>query len=53
MDACCQRRAEEIKDLRSEHKKVLIAVLIINAILFIVEAGAGLLANSTALLADS
>ena len=45
--------AEEISTLRDKHKNVLIVVLVINAILFVVEAGAGLLANSTALLADS
>ncbi len=53
MDACCEQKAEEIKTLRGEHRKVLIVVLIINAVLFVVEAGAGLLAHSTALLADS
>ena len=53
MDACCEQKAEEIKTLRGEHRKVLIVVLVINAVLFFVEAGAGLLAHSTALLADS
>lgn len=53
MDACCEQKAEEIKTFRGEHRKVLIVVLVINAVLFIVEAGAGLLAHSTALLADS
>ena len=53
MDACCETKAEELRGLRDEHKKVLITVLIINAALFFVEAAAGLLANSTALLADS
>jgi cation diffusion facilitator family transporter len=53
MDACCEQKAEEIKTLRGEHRKVLIVVLLINAVLFVVEAGAGLLAHSTALLADS
>jgi cation diffusion facilitator family transporter len=53
MDACCEQKAEEIKALRGEHRKVLIVVLVINAVLFVVEAGAGLLAHSTALLADS
>ena len=53
MDACCEGKAEEIKTLRGEHRKVLIVVLVINAVLFVVEAGAGLLAHSTALLADS
>ena len=53
MDDCCQEKAEEINTLRGEHRKVLIVVLVINAVLFVVEAGAGLLAHSTALLADS
>ena len=53
MDDCCGAKAEEISALRGEHKNVLIIVLVINAVLFVVEAAAGLLANSTALLADS
>lgn len=53
MDACCEQKAEEINTRRGEHRKVLIVVLVINAVLFVVEAGAGLLAHSTALLADS
>jgi cation diffusion facilitator family transporter len=53
MDACCAHKAEELTGLRGEHKIVLVAVLVINAVLFVVEAAAGLLANSTALLADS
>jgi cation diffusion facilitator family transporter len=53
MDDCCEQKAEEIETLRVEHKKVLIVVLVVNAVLFVVEAGAGLLAHSTALLADS
>lgn len=53
MDACCETKAEELKTLRDKHGKVLTVVLVINAILFIVEAIAGFLAHSTALLADS
>jgi len=53
MDDCCSTKAEEISSLRAKHKNVLIIVLIINAALFVVEAVAGLLAHSTALLADS
>lgn len=53
MDDCCQTKAQELTELRGTHKNVLVAVLVINAVLFIVEAAAGLLANSTALLADS
>ncbi|MGH7847500.1 MAG: cation transporter [Candidatus Binatia bacterium] len=53
MDACCETKAEELTVLRGKHKSVLTIVLVINAVLFVVEAGAGLLAHSTALLADS
>src|ERR687891_514666 len=53
MDSCCETKSAELSVLRGKHKTVLIVVLIINGILFVVEAAAGLLANSTALLADS
>jgi cation diffusion facilitator family transporter len=53
MDACCDTKAEELETLRDKHRTVLILVLAINAVLFIVEGAAGLLAHSTALLADS
>ena len=53
MDDCCAAKTDELAGLRSEHKKVLVLVLVINAALFVVEAIAGILANSTALLADS
>ena len=53
MDDCCDTKAQELTALRGKHRNVLIAVLVINAVLFVVEAAAGLLANSTALLADS
>jgi cation diffusion facilitator family transporter len=53
MDACCDQKTEEINALRGEHRKVLVIVLMINAVLFVVEATAGVLAHSTALLADS
>jgi cation diffusion facilitator family transporter len=53
MDACCEAKSAEIEKLRADHKKVLMVVLAINVTLFIVEVIAGLLAHSTALLADS
>lgn len=53
MDACCEQKAQEITALRGEYRKVLVVVLVINAVLFVVEATAGALAHSTALLADS
>jgi cation diffusion facilitator family transporter len=53
MDACCEAKEQELRTLRGKQKNVLTLVLVINAVLFVVEAAAGLLANSTALLADS
>jgi cation diffusion facilitator family transporter len=53
MDDCCETKADELTALRGRHKDVLFTVLVINAVLFVVEAAAGLLAHSTALLADS
>ncbi|MGH7927117.1 MAG: cation diffusion facilitator family transporter [Candidatus Binatia bacterium] len=53
MDACCQAKEQELSILRGKQKSVLTLVLVINVVLFVVEAAAGLLANSTALLADS
>jgi Co/Zn/Cd efflux system component len=53
MDACCEKKTDELSALRGKHRNVLVIVLVINAVLFVVEAAAGFLANSTALLADS
>ena len=53
MDDCCATKADELTSLRRNHKKTLLIVLLINAVLFLIEAGAGLLADSTALIADS
>ena len=53
MDACCQSKSAVIETLKGEHKRVLKAVLIINAALFVAEVIAGLVAHSTSLLADS
>jgi len=53
MDACCQEKEKELVDLQADHGRVLRLVLAINAIFFAVELFAGILAHSTALLADS
>ena len=53
MDDCCTTKGDELSSLKNNHKKVLLFVLIINASLFGIELGAGFLANSTALIADS
>lgn len=53
MDDCCESKAGELESLRSRHGRVLRAVLAVNALMFIVEFGAGLASGSSALLADS
>lgn len=53
MDSCCAAKEQELRAQRGDQKTVLRVVLVINAAFFIVEAAAGLLAHSTALLADS
>jgi len=53
MDDCCEAKADEVNAIRSRHGRVLVAVLAVNAFMFIVEFGAGLVSGSSALLADS
>ena len=53
MGDCCNDKGCELDSLRARQGSVLKTVLVINAVMFLVEAGAGLWANSTALLADS
>jgi len=48
MDECC-----EVREVPREQRRVLYIVLWINAAMFLAESIAGLMANSTALLADS
>jgi Co/Zn/Cd efflux system component len=48
MDTCC-----EVHEVPREQRRVLYVVLWINAGMFLAESGAGILAHSTALLADS
>jgi len=53
MTSCCEDKSCEITAMRDSHGRVLWIVLAINAIMFVVEGGAGLLAHSTSLLADA
>lgn len=53
MSDCCQDAACEIERLRERQRATLIIVLGINATMFVIELMAGLMAGSTALLADS
>jgi len=52
-DDCCEAKASELATLRVRQGRVLWIVLAVNAIMFCVEFGAGILSGSTALLADS
>jgi cation diffusion facilitator family transporter len=53
MDACCEDKTHELDALRARHARTLRMVLAVNAAMFLVEVVAGLLARSTAVLADS
>jgi len=53
MDECCEAKSGELDAIRSRHGRILVAVLVVNAFMFIVEFGAGLISGSSALLADS
>lgn len=53
MADCCEDKACEIEALRGRQARTLKIILAINTVMFLVEAAAGLAAQSTALLADS
>ncbi|WP_019882021.1 MULTISPECIES: cation diffusion facilitator family transporter [unclassified Methylophilus] len=53
MASCCEDKGCEVTALRESHGRVLWAVLVINAVMFVVEAYSGIVAHSTSLLADS
>lgn len=53
MDHCCETKNDELAILRGRQGRVLKIVLVINALMFLAEFTAGLIAHSTALLADS
>ncbi|MCY7323185.1 MAG: cation transporter [Phormidesmis sp. CAN_BIN36] len=52
-DHCCQNKAGELSKLKKQQTKVLWAVLFINLIMFVVEFGAGIRADSLSLTGDS
>ena len=53
MEHCCNHKTETLSVLRERQQGVLQLVLVINAVMFVAEGAAGLVAHSTALLADS
>lgn len=54
-DSCCSTKSVELERLarQAEQRRVLVAVLAINAVMFVAEFGAGIVAGSTALMADA
>lgn len=54
-DSCCSSKASEIERLAQQagQRRVLVIVLAINAVMFVAEFGAGIIAGSTALMADA
>jgi cation diffusion facilitator family transporter len=54
-DSCCSAKSVELESLarRAEQRRVLVAVLAINAVMFVAEFGAGIVAGSAALMADA
>ena len=52
-DHCCQHKAEALTQLKQRQARVLWAVLAINLVMFFVEFGAGLRAESLSLAGDS
>ena len=54
-DSCCSSKSGELERLarQADQRRVLVAVLAINAVMFVVEFGAGVVAGSAALMADA
>lgn len=55
MADCCDSKANELETLarKADQRRVLIVVLVINAVMFLGELAVGLIAGSAALIADS
>lgn len=55
MDECCSKKGGEIAQLalKQDQRRVLLIVLAINAAMFFIEFGAGIIARSSALQADA
>lgn len=52
-DNCCQNKGCELSKLQKKQAKVLWAVLVINLVMFVIEFGAGIRADSLSLTGDS
>jgi len=54
-DSCCSAKSAELERIAGQagQRRVLVAVLVINAVMFVAEFGAGVIAGSAALMADA
>lgn len=54
-DHCCASKGQELEKLarQADQRRVLVTVMVINALMFVLEFGAGIVAGSTALMADA
>lgn len=54
-DDCCSRKGDTIAQFgrKTDQRRVLIAVMVINFVMFVAEFGGGVFARSSALMADS
>jgi cation diffusion facilitator family transporter len=54
-DSCCSAKSTELERLalQADQRRVLVVVLAINAVMFVLEFGAGVIAGSAALMADA
>ncbi len=52
---CCSSKSKELEKLarQADQRRVLVIVLVINAVMFLAEFGAGVIAGSAALMADA
>jgi len=52
---CCSSKGRELEQLarQADQRRILVTVLIINSVMFVLEFGAGVIAGSTALMADA
>ena len=54
MDDCCSPKSETLNELaRGDQRRVLVIVMVVNIVMFAAEFGFGLIARSSAMMADS
>lgn len=54
MDDCCSRKGDELSNVaHGTQRRVLVIVMVVNAVMFVAECSAGVVAHSSALIADS